>query len=79
MCALYPLPHLLCSLAVIHKAFWGDCLVLVWGLRPWARLEEGREAVNGAWGVGGELRSTCFPGVDDLVKVRPLSNEDPGI
>lgn len=63
-CALYPLPHLMCRLAVIHKAFWGDCLVLVWGLGPWARLEEGREAVSGAWGV--KLMPTCFPGLDDF-------------
>lgn len=59
MCALYPLPHLMCSLAVIHKAFWGDCLVLVWGLGPWARLEEGRKAVNGAW--GGRIEAHLLP------------------
>lgn len=51
--------------------------MLVWGLGPWARLEEGREAVSGAWGA--ELRPTCFPGLDDLVKVRPLSDQDPGV
>lgn len=67
----------MCSLAVIHKVFWGDWILLVWGLRPWARLEEGRGAISGAWGA--ELRPTCFPALDDLVKAMPVSNQDPGI
>lgn len=54
MCPPHPVPCLMCNLAVIHRAFWGDWILLVQGFRPQARLEEDSEAVSGALGGGGD-------------------------
>lgn len=75
----------MCSLAVIHIGVLGRLDLASPGPQALGQAGGGqrgskwslggREAVNGAWGT--ELRPACFAVLDDLVKVRPLSNQDP--